>query len=62
MMHSQIYTHTNTHTHTGAEPLEALMNLDVMGTEAELKERGVGRDRWINEEESQETEKLSICC
>lgn len=36
------------------------MNLDVIGTEAELKEGGVERDRWINSEEGQETEKLSI--
>lgn len=39
-------THTHTHTRT---PLEALMNLDVIGTEAELRggEAEGDEDRWI---------------
>ncbi len=38
------HSHTHTHAHTS---LEALMNLDVIGTEAELKGGGAGRDSWI---------------
>lgn len=52
MMHA--HKRTNTRAHTS---LEALMNLDAIGTEAELKGGGSReRDRWIKSEEGQETE------
>ena len=37
------------------------MNLDAIGTEAELKEGGAERDGWLKIEEGQETEIWGIC-
>lgn len=37
----------HTHTLVMHTSLEALMNLDVIGTEAELKGGGADRDRWM---------------